>query len=493
MPCSASCLLVLACLRCAAIDVGDLPQHLLPPAGFPDYAWRDPGGWQEVDLAAAGLRPDDPGTDAGVALMRVVATGSGRRILRFAAGTYSFRQTCRLSTGGLQLVGAGPKTVLRIDLPVDATEQDGIVVHGAPGGDTGLRLARPWRRGTASMVIAGGTVAVGDLLRIEAPRPLQPAVAAQLRERLFAAAQDHERIAAALGHPDTLAAVPERVYPTGQLVTVQAIASDGTVTVDLPAGLDLPQGATVVRMRPAEDVRVANLTIERVRATSARAHNLSLIAVRNLELTGITGRQAAMAHIAVGFGRDIRISGCDLRGGLGYERSGGYGYGIWLYAGTTWATVVDNTTADLRHGLIVNAGVNHAVLADHRSLPPYRHYGDINIHNGGQMCHHILVENCAGAEITVDDQGLVSVSGKSGMYSGWNLVFLRNRASAIVGSQSPMPEGVLLVGNEAPEGGLGLLGQGVVAGGNRIGGVLRWDGLAEGSRWPASLFRRVLP
>lgn len=154
-------ILVSASEGCLALDTGDLPADYLPPAGWADVVWQDPGGWTTIDVSQSGLIPGAAG-DASAKLATLVNGASGNCILYFPAGIYTFSKTITITKSNIRLMGAGSgQTIFNLTSGdtgvaftggINATEY--ALAMGASRGDDAIEL------GNAS------SIRVGDLLWI---------------------------------------------------------------------------------------------------------------------------------------------------------------------------------------------------------------------------------------------------------------------------------------------------------------------------------------
>lgn len=84
-------LLTISSAISAAGDLAGIPRDRLPPAGWADTQWVDPGGWKKVDVTQHGLRADDEKTDAAAKVREILAAHPQERIiLFFPRGVYYF-------------------------------------------------------------------------------------------------------------------------------------------------------------------------------------------------------------------------------------------------------------------------------------------------------------------------------------------------------------------------------------------------------------------
>ena len=69
----------------------DIYKTRIPPNGWENTMWNDPGGWITIDVTDNGLPPNSPSIDATIAIQSIINSSSGNRILYFPQGTCIFK------------------------------------------------------------------------------------------------------------------------------------------------------------------------------------------------------------------------------------------------------------------------------------------------------------------------------------------------------------------------------------------------------------------
>jgi hypothetical protein len=125
----------------AAVDPGDIPSSVLPPAGWKDTQWVNPGGFVTVPVSSFGLPANDPTVDASVLVENYLATATGRVVLLFGAGVYYFHSTLTITRSDVILRGAGSDATSLVVGSFDARDAQ-IELSGSESGSP-LAVVRP--------------------------------------------------------------------------------------------------------------------------------------------------------------------------------------------------------------------------------------------------------------------------------------------------------------------------------------------------------------
>jgi hypothetical protein len=443
-----------------AQSYGSIPRDRIPPAGWEDTQWVDPGGWQRLDVSQFGLRPNEPSVDAAVALKNIVEKStSGRRILYFPPGLYYFKTNLRLDVSDLILQGAGSGTVFRITSPGDDLAQIEIGFDRAKQLGPALSL-------TANMAAGADTVTVSDASSL------------------------------AVGH-FLLLSKPPSVWegPThSQIVRIKA-KSGNTLTLDMKAGLSYPLSETpsVRRINLLQNVGIEKLKVERTNGwTSDRyniqnAGNLVLTGVYNGFLRDIESEYSIRNHLQVDWSRNVVVER-NLLYETREKQTGGWGYGV----GTNWATrvrITDNKTWELRHQIILQAGSNHCVVS-YNSIESPTDYNDLALH--ATYAYMNLFEGNRFTDSFADNS---KEEDPNKTDTGPGNTWFRNYASGMVGSMNNATYRQNIIGNVVNE----LLDAHDYTkfqhyfGANRVKGTDNWRELSSTATIPASLYLTQKP
>ena len=192
-------------------------------------------------------------------------------------------------------------------------------------------------------------------------------------------------------------------------------------------------------------------------------------------------------HVTNGYVRDVRffwthkktiearwsyrlfIQGNNIRQGWN-KTEGGYAYGMQINANTTRAYVIDNKLEQLRHGIVLQQGANHCVIA-------YNHSKSNFLLHGNYSNNNLFEGNVADAGINFDN-----IHGPCGPY---NTVYRNQSFDQSKGIGSFTGEPVSVIGNVVTN--LEVRDEDFV-GANRIEGTILWGELTAESVLPPSLY-----
>jgi hypothetical protein len=430
----------------AAVDPGDIPANRLPPAGWADTQWVDPGGFVTVDVTTRGLPADDRSVDAAEKVRDVLATAQGRTVLYFPAGAYYFKTGLTITHDDVILRGAGlDRTRLVIDAP-SATNAE-IAFRGAAVG--------------TPLVVSGSPAAGSQSITVQNSAPLSTGDFVQLyldggrKPYGYASEQQIFRILSKSGSTLNLDMKIGLAYPAAKAPKVQEI--------------DLLKTAGVERLR-----------VERTnRPTLENVNNLVLERVHNAFVRDVESVNSGRSHVSVDFSKNVVVER-NLVHGAFVQTTGGFSYGV----ATNWATgvrVSDNKFWDLRHALVVQLGTNHSVFSYNAVEAPYNGYNDIGLH--ANWAYLNLFEgnrfNEGYADNSKAGQGFMDPTGPGNTW-------FRNYATGQIGSINSATARQNVIGNKLSL--IRLSGTDHYHGANKEGSVIKWGGLSASSRIPASLY-----
>ena len=426
----------------SAADYGDVPKNLLPPAGWSDDKWTDPGNWKVVDVTKHGLKPNDQSINATEKVHRIIASGSGYRILYFPPGKYWFTSNLTIKTSGIRLKGAGADKTKFYQKNADfnfKNTSSRIISLNDPAPDRGA---------TKLYSSDANTLQKDDFILPIAQFPFG------------GQKDDYRKKMANLG--------------IGQIVRATGI-NGNEVRFDDPLGLNYkPWPKRRIRvLKMLKDVGVENLHIEKLTNDDKRTlffHQVRNGFVRNCRLY-YTSKQAIEIKYCYRFFADSNnIQQSHDKG------AGGHGYGIRYMDNSTRCYATNNKLQQLRHGIVMQTGANHCVIA-------YNH-SQSNLLLHGNYSHNNLFEgNDAAAGINFD-----SVHGPNGPY---NFVY-RNRsihATKGIGKLKGADPNIVIgnVTNNFEVESTDFVGA------NRISGNIKWGSLNPGSVIPRSLYFSSVP
>jgi len=454
------CVFILHTVQSQTINIGDIPIDRLSASKWQNFKWDGSGDWTTIDVTKEGIMPGST-EDITPKVMALIENGSGKRILKFPAGTYHIKSILNITKGDIQIVGEGTATKFML---AGGAKSASIIARGTQSGI--YKLTNDVSRGASKVTLESAEgLNVGDYFLIEQK--------------------------GALTRPG-----PDVTGKETQIFKVTA-KSGNKLTVDMNSGIPFfKDHASIAKINFRKNLRFHNFYIEMTSTpTEGKSHNISLSEVQNVELSNIESNKALHTHMELSWARDVIFYQNYLYGNFGHDKEGGYQYGIKL----SWCTnchVINNRTSDLRHHYATQFGTNHCVIAYNRAEPPYNHYGDFGQHNS-KGCHNNLWEGNYGCEIYDDDNPKKSWGTR---YTMW----FRNHAISKVGSESPYVECMTIIGNEV-QGGVDAIKQGPsgcnnFAGANIINvskegeeGEVVWGNMKEGDNIPASLFLTEKP
>jgi hypothetical protein len=436
----------------AAVDPGDIPASVLPPAGWKDTQWVNPGGFVNVDVSSFGLPANAPTVDSSVLIENYLATASGRVVLVFQPGVYYFHSTLTITRSDVILRGAGSDATSFVIGSLDARDAQ----LEFSGGESGAAIAVPGAVSAGAQQLAladAGTIAVGDVIQLRA---------------------DAGRIA--FGYP-----------VESQFFTVTA-KSGNTLTLDMKVGLDYPaaNAPVVQRINAIRNVGVDLVRI--VRSVQPASENVSNLLIRhayNVFTKNIESVMGGRGHITVHWSKDVVIAGNKVHDAFKNNAGdGGYGYGISVNWGSTGVRISDNKVWDLRHMIILQLGANHTVTSYNALEYPFTDYNDLALH--ATYAYLNLFEGNRFKEGYADNSktGTMSATGPGNTW-------FRNYADEEVGSINNDTTRQNVIGNVV--GSIVSAGSGHLIGANRVAGTARWGALPVNPDLPPSLYRNSAP
>jgi hypothetical protein len=454
--------LCLASTASMAQSFGSIPRDRIPPAGWENTQWANPGGWQTLDVSQYGLRPNDSSQDASAKLKALVEGGttSGRRILYFPPGVYYFKTSLRLGVGDLILSGAGKGlTIFRITSPGDQLAQIELGIDRKSQIGSALAVTADVAAGAQSVTLAdASSISVGNFI---------------------------------------LLGLPPRVWeaPTYSQIFQVTGKSGHTLSLDMKAGLSYPAASkpTVQKIQMLQNVGIEKLKVHRTNGwttdpvNTQNAGNLVLSGVYNGFVRDVESETSIRSHVSVDLSRNVVVERNDLYGTL--ENRGGWGYGVSV----NWSTrvrVTDNKTWDLRHHILLQTGANHCVVAYNSLEAPYMDYNDMALHSTHAYMN--LFEGNRFKESYADN----SKAGEADKHAtGPGNTWFRNFASGGVGSINDATYRQNVIGSVVGS----LLAADNYAkyqhyfGANRVSGTDTWGELSSTSSLPGSLYLTAKP
>jgi hypothetical protein len=436
----------------AAVDPGDVPSSVLPPAGWKDTRWVNPGGFVTVDVSSFGLPANAPAVDASAVIESYLATATGRVVLAFQPGVYYFHTTLSITRSDVILRGAGAGAT---SLVIGSTaERDAQLEFSGRESGAPLAVAGSVSSGAQQVTLAdAATLGVGDVIQLRA---------------------ETGRVAYGFA-------------VESQFFTITA-KSGNTVSLDMKVGLSYPAARTPVVQR-IDAVRNVGVDLARivrhVQPATENVHNLLFRYAYNAFTKNIESVKSGRGHITVYWTKDMVVAGNKLHDAFKKSSAdGGYAYGISVNWGSTGVRVSDNKIWDLRHMIVCQLGANHTVVSYNSLEQPYTAYNDLALH--ANYAYMNLLEGNRFVEGYADNSKTGSMSA-----TGPGNTWFRNHATGRVGSINTATAGQNVIGNVA--GAIDSAGSGHLIGANRVGGATQWGALPAGPALPPSLYLDAAP
>lgn len=437
-------------------DFGDIPLNRLAISRWQHFEWDASGSWTTIDVTTRGITPNSS-ADIAPIVNNIISSGSGKRILKFPAGTYQVKTGINISKGDIQIVGAGSSTKFML---AGGANPAGFSAGSSRSGN--YSLSNDAARGDDKVTLTSTSgLDVGDYFIIVQAGSVTRAGASGDETQIF-----------------------------------KIIAKSGnTLTLDIKFGIPFKKASsTIQELNYKKNLRFHNFYMEMTsKPTGGKSDNLSLNTVQNVEVSNVESNKCLNSHAQIFRAREVIFHDNNFYGN--YGGGGGFQYGIKM----NWSTnchIINNVAANLRHHYATQYGSNHCVIAYNRALPPYNDYADYGQHNS-KGCHNNLFEGNYGKEIYDDANPLKSWGTR---YTMW----YRNHATSKVGSENEFVENMNIIGNELKTASSGIKtgapGKYTLTGANIVNisgeggtGTMVWGSFNAGSSLSASLFLKDRP
>ena len=437
-----------------AVDYGDMPVDRMPPNGWQDVTWQNPGNWTVINVGKHGVVPNNPRVDAAEKVEAIIRQGSGNRVIYFPAGTYTFKSTCDITTGGIILRGAG-KDQTTINIQCKA---DGILFQGA--------YSAPELRISGAVVPGDNQVIVNDAAGLQLGDFIQ------------------------IYHPSLMSLYwGKKTGPTGEYGQIVRITEKkgNILGIDMKLGLEIP-GDEPPRAKNVDlihDVGVEDLKVYRVslgEKDQGQIRNIVYENVFNGYLRRVESDHSYGWHIAVVGSRNVVLSENYIHDG--WATGGGRAYGINMRMTSTQCLAVNNVLEKCRHHLNFGRGTNHCIFAYNKCDGRLSHDNYILFH-GSHNNHNLVEGNWATGNIVID--GWHHQEGKNNWY-------FRNFTTTEVGDRARHVKSprTCIVGNECQDITYPA-DMDCYVGANKVNKNMQWGELKENSRIPASLYLSTKP
>lgn len=250
--------------------------------------------------------------------------------------------------------------------------------------------------------------------------------------------------------------------------------------------------AHVYKINPVKNVKIENISIERLDSTDTQTSNIYLDYAANCQIKCIESYNCNFAHVDIRNSINIEIEGSYFHEAFDYG-GGGKAYGVMLHFSTGESLIQNSIFRKLRHSMIVQAGANGNVFAYNYSTQPYwtetslpeNAAGDLVLH--GNYPYANLFEGNIVQQIVIDDS-----HGKNGPLN----TFFRNRVEnyGIFMNFSPPSDAQNFIGNEITNTNIGsyfLFGSDHFQLANNVKSTIIPEGSSELE--PSSLFLNTNP
>ncbi len=211
---------------------------------------------------------------------------------------------------------------------------------------------------------------------------------------------------------------PGRVLSTwakgciGQLLEVSEVKDS---TIQFKTKIKLPYSSNekskLEIIQPIENVKLANLIIERKDETTHQTSNIVFSYARNCNLENVFSVMANFAHVSIDYAMNISLEKVDMFNSFSHG-NGGRGYGVALQYSSTDCLVQNCVFRKLRHGVVLQSGANGNLVSGNYALEgfwegvrlPKFSAGDFVLHGNypyqnfivGNVCNQIVVDKSHG-------------------------------------------------------------------------------------------------
>jgi hypothetical protein len=365
----------------------DMDPSKLPPNGWQDVQWQNPGNWTTINVTGHGLPANSPAIDASQKVRDILANHpTGNLKLLFPSGTFYFKTDLAIARDNVIVEGAG-RDFTRFEIAIPSGTSGGIRFAGSgyrrSDGtlEPAIPITAPATLGANAVTVSAGNASLfpaGSHAIVYSVRPIN---ATENGTGSWAYDADW---------PDGL------ISFWGQIVQVTSSNStSGVIGLSDKLGLDCSTSPRIRKLNVISNVGISGVFITRTinnTSTLNPSANIGMTAVSNGYVSDIESDLCANQHINVARCRDVVVTRNKLRRSYSYG-SGGVGYGVQLVEHTTRAKVTDNKLWELRHHIILQRGPNHCVVSYNSVEPPYKNgtttdNGTTYTAGGDTICFH---------------------------------------------------------------------------------------------------------
>jgi len=388
---------------------GDIDVSKLPPAGWKNVQWQNPGNWTTIPVTAP------LGMDASQKVRDILAANpTGNLLIEFGPGSFDFNTLLSIERSNVQIKGAGAaSTTFNLKMSGDSS---------------GIDFRSPNTYGTVMSVGNNPALGADNVVLTAAPGThIQPGNFVQV----YYAAPSwwHEGAKVVAG------TAPE--YYFSQILQVEPVSGiqGNTIKFTDRLGLDYPgTNCKIRRVDMIHNVGISHAKIIKtnpVVTSSKYPNNITFSRVNNGFISDVVSEQCGSSHFTVSESTNVVIERNKISGSAGNNFLGGRGYGIQLQLSTTKARVTDNKLWNLRHHILLQKGANHNVVSYNSLETPENNADWLCLH--GYYAHNNLIEGNRMKDSYSDGQW-----GKDGPRNTW----FRNHADAQLGSLDPSDNSV---------------------------------------------------
>ena len=434
---------------------GDIPSDRIPPNGWQNVQWNDPGGWTTINMNANGLPPNSSSTDAAQKVRDVISSTSGNRILYFPTGTYYFNTDLEITTDNVRLTGDGiTETELILNAPSSSNAEIAFVGGGL---GTEVDVTDTPSRGDQQLNIASTSgLSVGDFISVY----------------------------------NKDGGIEFGTYLKSQIVRIDAI-SGNTLTTDMKFGIPFNSNPKIKKIDMIRNVGIEDLKVSRVRAaSSANIQNINFRNAFNGYAKNLESAFSERAHVSASSSRDIVVENISAHEAFNYG-GGGQGYGIVFVSGSTRCRATNNKLWSLRHHIMVILGANHCVVSyNSTETPLIGTDADLNFH--GFYPHNNLYEGNKGRNLIMDRRS-EDGDDSQGDYNFWFRNDVNNKIQILQPTFGTIASFPTIVGNIGSILSIDSDVQNEYIAANRIDGNILWGELASDASIPNSVYLSAKP
>ncbi|WP_309381340.1 hypothetical protein [Cerasicoccus frondis] len=439
-----------------AFDYEDVPADRLPPSGWEDVQWADPGSWIAIDVTQWGMIPNDHSVDIIDKVNDIFAAyPTGNLLLEFPAGVFKVYSDMVMSRDNVRLRGQGSGST-EIIISMSSTSVGGVSFLGGGFVGSAIAVTNSPVMGADHVYADDTTLDVGDFVQL------------YLEDDPYGAHDNSGN------------------YFYGQIFEITNIdRAEHKIFFDQKLGLDFPADYLphLQEIDMLQNVGIEQMKVRRARHNddgSFGVDNISMRYVNNGYVKQVESKNSSNTHIAFKYCINVIAEENDVHDSFLYD--GGYGYGIVANLCTTKARISNNKLWNLRHHVLLQKGANHCVISYNSLEPDF-------INNTNSLCLHGHFPHNNLMEGNMLHQGLADNAwGANGPANTW----FRNYATEEVGAINQDTHDQNLIGNILKT--IWAQGTNHYLGANQYeSGWVNWGDISSVAVLPESLYLAVEP